>query len=328
MKLMREVTEQYEAITTGAGVAPLVDWTVVELTGDDRATFLHNFCTNEIRKLSVGSGCEAFITGVQGKVLAHVLVLCRVDSLLLIAPPNLGEKIVTHLDRYLINEQVALYDHTSTQHVLLCAGTKSEALLAQRTAQPLPGERLAHVAAELDGQPDGHPATMARVELAGPVGFLVIGPAASAEAWSAALQDAGAVLCGESAWEAARIEAGTPLYGRDITDDNLPQEIGRDSLAISFVKGCYLGQETVARIDALGHVNKQLVGLRSSASEVSPPGSELTLDGRAIGTITSATFSPKLQAPLALAQVRREHAKPGSRLDSAVGEMQVVTLPV
>lgn len=329
---MNEVVDQYEAITSGAGVVSLADWTLVELIGDDRAAFFHSFCTNEIRKLTVGSGCEAFITSVQGKVLAHVLVLCLADSLLLVAPPNLGEKIVSHLDRYLINEQVELHDRTLTKRVLLCAGAKSEDLLARRLDGPVPRERLASVVADFEG----HAAIITRVDLAGPLGFLVIGTAAGTvadavadtDAWSSTLQEAGAVLCGEEAWQTARIEAGTPLYGLDISAENLPQEIGRDELAISFVKGCYLGQETVARIDAMGHVNKQLVGLRSSDSEVPPPGTELTADGRVVGKVTSSAFSPRLKAALALAQVRSQHAQPGSRLDSCVGPLQVISLPV
>ena len=321
---MNEVVDQYEAITSGAGVVSLADWTLVELTGDDRAAFFNSFCTNEIRKLTAGSGCEAFITSVQGKVLAHVLVLCLADSLLLVAPPNLGEKIVSHLDRYLINEQVELHDRSSTKRVLLCAGAKSEDLLAQRLDGPVPRERLASVVADFEG----HAAIITRVELAGPLGFLVIGAVADVDAWSSTLQEAGAMLCGEEAWQTARIEAGTPLYGVDISAENLPQEIGRDELAISFVKGCYLGQETVARIDAMGHVNKQLVGLRSSDSEVPPPGTELTAAGRVVGKVSSSTFSPRLKAALALAQVRSQHAQPGSRLDSCVGPLQVISLPV
>ena len=298
--------------------------TLVELTGEERAAFFNNFCTNEVRKLSAGSGCEAFITSVRGKVLAHVLVLCRDDALLLVAPPNLGQSIVAHLDRYLINEQVELHDRTLTQRVLLCAGAKSEELLARRIDGPLPKQRRAHVVANCEE----HTALVARVDLAGPLGFLVIGQTAVIDAWSGALQDAGAVLCGDEAWQAARIEAGTPLYGVDITADNLPQEVGRDRLAISFVKGCYLGQETVARIDAMGHVNKKLVGLRSSDCEVPPPGTELLAGGQVVGTVTSAAFSPRRSATVALAQVRRQHEQPGSRLESGVGPLEVVALPM
>jgi folate-binding protein YgfZ len=321
---MSDTADQYDALTAAAGIVPLTDWTLVELTGEDRAAFFHSFCTNEIRKLPIGSGCEAFITSVQGKVLAHVFVLCLADSLLLVAPPNLGDKIVAHLDRYLINEQVELHERTGARRVLLCAGAKSEDLLSQQIDGPLPEERLASMVAEFEG----HPAIIARVDLAGPKGFLVVGDAADVDAWASALQDAGAASCGDDAWQAARIEAGTPLYGCDITDENLPQEVGRDGLAISFVKGCYLGQETVARIDSMGHVNKKLVGLRSSQSETLPPGTELTSGDKIVGTVTSSAYSPRWKAAVALAQVRRQHDQPGSQLESTVGEMEVVALPM
>ena len=108
----------------------------------------------------------------------------------------------------------------------------------------------------------------------------------------AALVAAGVAPCGQAAFDAARIEWGFPLVGHDISDANLPQEIARDKLAISFTKGCYLGQETVARIDALGHVNKTLVGLRFAGSTLPPAGSELLAGDQAVGQVTSSAYSP------------------------------------
>ena len=152
---------------------------------------------------------------------------------------------------------------------------------------------------------------------------------------TAALANAGAVPAGADAFEMARIEAGTPLYARDISDKNLPQEVNRDALAISFTKGCYLGQETVARIDALGHVNRVLVGVRFAGSEPPPPGTELTVteaqgsEGKAtVGAVTSAAYSPRLGSSLALAYVRRGHTQPGTQLTSSAGPAQVVSLPL
>jgi folate-binding protein YgfZ len=138
----------------------------------------------------------------------------------------------------------------------------------------------------------------------------------------------GFVLASSQAFESARIEAGMPRYGVDFNEENLPQEVGRDSEAISFTKGCYLGQETVARIDALGHVNQRLAGVRFFGSEVPAADTELTREGRIVGSVTSAAFSPKLGAPIALAMVRREANSPGTRLNSPAGECEVVALPV
>src|SRR5690606_6094431 len=128
--------------------------------------------------------------------------------------------------------------------------------------------------------------------------------------------------------EVARIEAGMPLYGMDITDDNLPQEVDRNDWAISFNKGCYLGQETVARIDALGHVNRTLVGLRFASESVPEPGGELLAGDKVVGHVTSAAWSPAQRRAVALGYVRQGHNRPSARLVSAVGEAEVIALPM
>jgi hypothetical protein len=135
-------------------------------------------------------------------------------------------------------------------------------------------------------------------------------------------------LAGPPAFTAARVEAGVPLWGVDFDEQNFPQEVGRDRQAISFTKGCYLGQETVARIDALGHVNQRLVGVRFLGGDLPDPGAELSHAAKKVGRVTSAALSPRLNAPLALAMVRREANAVGTRLDSPVGPCEVVPLPV
>jgi folate-binding protein YgfZ len=136
------------------------------------------------------------------------------------------------------------------------------------------------------------------------------------------------MICDADAVEAARIEAGAPLFGRDITLENLPQEVGRDAQAISFTKGCYLGQETVARIDALGHVNKLLVGVKFAGDQLPAARTPLRAGGKSAGEVTSAAWSPRLGAVLALAYVKRLLAKPGTRLESDAGSAEVVALPL
>jgi folate-binding protein YgfZ len=146
----------------------------------------------------------------------------------------------------------------------------------------------------------------------------------------ASLMLAGAAACGEQAFQSARIENGTPLYGADISEENLPQEIGRDQLAISFTKGCYLGQETVARIDALGHVNRTLCGVRFSCDSVPRAGTPLFSDAldKPVGQITSSCWSPRLKSPLALAFLKRGHHEPSTKLNWEGGPAEVVALPL
>ena len=120
-------------------------------------------------------------------------------------------------------------------------------------------------------------------------------------------------------FEVLRIEAGTPVFGKDITEKNLPQEIGRDARAINFVKGCYLGQETVARLDALGHVNQMLKGLVFEPGSACPePGCGLEEEGKRAGEITSSAFAPVRNAPIALAMIRTKSSAPGTKVQIAL----------
>jgi folate-binding protein YgfZ len=319
----------HRPLVSGAGLVDLPQRTQVELLGADRASFLHNLCTNEIRKLAAGKGCEAFLTTVQGKTLAHGLIFAGPESLVIDTVPGQSEVILPHLDHYLVCEQVTLVDRTAEWSELLLAGAESEALLGRLTGVSTLTARLDNAQATLAGKS----VWLRRADLVGRVGFLISASVGELPTVRAALVEAGAVPCGQDDFEAARIEWGFPLFGVDISDKNLPQEIGRDALAISFIKGCYLGQETVARIDALGHVNKTLVGVRFLGSDVPPPGAELfaageVVAGQAAGQITSVAYSPDLAAPLALAFVRRDTGGLGTRLSSAVGEAEVVALPV
>ena len=320
---MNELAAEWKALTEGAGLIDCAHRTQVELRGGDRVKFLHNLCTNDIRRLADGSGCEAFLTSVQGRVQGHVLVFCQAESLVIETVPEQGPKIVAHLDKYLIREDVQLADRSEGWAEWLVAGPASESVVSSLSAH-LPQGLLNHAPAAIAGKL----VSLRRVDRAGPVGFLVSGRREDWAVVGEALREAGAASCSAQAAESARLEAGWPDYGRDITDDNLPQEVARDERAISFVKGCYLGQETVARIDALGHVNKTLVGVRFPPGELPEVGTELSSGGKVVGRITSVAFSPRLGAPLALAYVRRGMNGPGTALESPRGPAEVVRLPL
>jgi len=223
-----------------------------------------------------------------------------------------------------VSERVVIADRSNEWRELYVGGPECAAVLANLSGAEAPQTRLAHAAAKLGGAV----VWLRRVDLTGPVGFLVSTESPNLPAVAAALAGAGAASCPIEAFDAARIEWGFPLFGQDISDKNLPQEINRDPLAISFVKGCYLGQETVARIDALGHVNRTLVGVRFVGPDIPPPGCPLSVADGVVGEVTSAAYSPRLAAPLALAFVRRGHNAPGTPLESPVGQAEVFPLPV
>jgi folate-binding protein YgfZ len=292
--------QQYEALRDGRGVVELSGWSSVTLTGADRQAFLHNFCTTDITRLVPGESCEAFFTNVKGRIVGHGLVTCRDQELVVIGTPNQAPRLIEHLERYLIRDDVQLRDATGDRRHLLLS------------------------------RDDGHDANVA-------ISWNLIGSERavllelSSDEFASVLdtlREQGYVSAGPPAFTAARVEAGMPLWGVDFDEQNFPQEVGRDRQAISFTKGCYLGQETVARIDALGHVNQRLVGVRFLGGDLPDPGAELSHAGKKVGRVTSAALSPRLNAPLALAMVRREANAVGTRLDSPVGPCEVVSLPV
>jgi folate-binding protein YgfZ len=289
----------YKALKSGRAVVELTGWSSISVTGADRQTFLSNFCTNDVKRLVPGTCCEAFFTNVKGKIVGHGVVHCRDAEMVFVGAPGQTSRLIEHLDRYVIREDVTLYDSTEVKSYLLVAGNR----IGETSYLILPWDIIGRSDSRLNEVDSGELADVVR---------------------SLAAKEF--VVAGQEALEAARIEAGLPYYGIDFNEENLPQEVGRDLEAISFKKGCYLGQETVARIDALGHVNQRLVGLRFLGSDVPAAGMEVIRDGRVVGTVTSAAFSPKLNAPLALAMVRREANSPSTRLTSPIGECETLAL--
>jgi folate-binding protein YgfZ len=315
---------EYRALVTDAGMVDVSASSRVELTGDDRAAFLNRMCTNRVDDLSTGEGREAFLTDAKGHVLAHVLVFAGADSLVLHAASGQADTVCRHLSRYVLRDRVALDDGSEAWAELLLTGRRSQVLLGRLTATGLPQALLEHREIQLAGIS----VSARRVDLSGPIGFLLSCDADDAGPLWHALEQRGARPCGRQAAEAVRIEAGWPVYGRDVTAENLPQEVGRNVSAISFTKGCYLGQETIARIDSRGHVNRALVGLRFGSTGVPPSGAALEASGRPVGHVTSAAFSPQWGSAVALGYVRRGSSAPGTCLDSVLGKAEVALLPM
>ncbi len=301
---------EYRAAHAAAALIDLSGWTQIEIGGKDRAQFLHNFCTNDIRGLAIGAGCEALLTSVQGKVLAHVFVLARENALLLIGSPGSAERIIKHLSRYQISEDVTFEDQTLKRGLLLIVGAQAATVLANAggiDVSVVPGRHF-------DVASDSFSATIFRNDFLRLPSHFISCPDPYPHDWYDALLCAGAVRAGSAAFEALRIEAGFPFYGADITDANLAQEVNRTAQAISFSKGCYLGQEPIARIDALGHVNQQLRGIRLSGGAVPAAGTEVftaEAEPRKIGQITSAALSYGTNQPVALAYLKRHFDSPG-----------------
>ncbi|QEH33442.1 Aminomethyltransferase [Aquisphaera giovannonii] len=285
----------------------------LEIGGPDRAKFLHNLTTNDVKRLPAGRGREAFVTSPQGKTIGFVNILACPDAILVVADPGGLDLALPHFTKYGVFDDITLTDLSGSTFEYHVVGPRSGEVVSAAGASLPDADDLAVATAAIAG----HAVTIVREAPAGRPGLTILGQREGADDVRRALLEAGGpaglVELDPGTFEAMRIEAGTPAFGRDLDAKNLPQEAGRDRRAINFVKGCYLGQETVARIDALGHVNQHLLGLRlDPEAAVPPPGSVVEAEGKAVGRVTSAAFSPGWGVPIALALIRSSHAKDGA----------------
>ena len=291
--------------------------TQIEVTGRDRVKFLHSFCTNDIKKLQPGQGCEAFVTNVNGKVLGHIFVFAERDSLWLESVGGSAATLLPHLDRYLITEDVRFADRSAEFAELLLVGSQSPELLERLGLIVAALPRYGHLA---DGTATLPLRSIRRVDWLDSPTWLLSIPTDRRDEVQRTLTQAGAQPATEEEFHSSRIAAGFPLYGIDISEENLAQEVGRTALAISFTKGCYLGQEPIARIDAMGHVNRQLCRLELSSGPLPTSGTPIldkpAPDGKQIGTMTSCAWNRLGDAdkPLALAYLRSVFAKIGTQV--------------
>ncbi|MBT4865131.1 MAG: folate-binding protein YgfZ, partial [Planctomycetaceae bacterium] len=247
----------------------------IELTGSDRAKFLHNFCTNDIKRLGEGGGCEAFVTNIKGRVLGHIFVFATADSLWIDSVPGADETLIAHLDRYLITEDVVLNSRTEEFGEFFLTGPSAVDALAK---MGIDAESLGLNGHSVLGAGETF-VTVRRVDWLNEPDFLMLVACDKLENARSALTAAGILESNPETFDALRIESGFPLYGCDISDENLAQEVGRTQQAISFTKGCYLGQEPIARLDAMGHVNRQLCGLKLASGPVPQRDSVIVADG-------------------------------------------------
>lgn len=298
----------FQAALHGAAIFSLPGRTQIELTGTDRASFLHNFCTNHIKGLAVGQGCEAFLVNVKGRILFSVMVYAGPESLWIETEAGLAAALLAHLDRYIITEDVQLVDRTQELSQIYVSGEEAEDLVAQALSVdmnsiPKPGQEIVN-------------GFMVRRHSIGPApGVSLVGPSSEIAALHKELRAEGALAGSPELLEALRIEAGTPWSGIDLTEDHLAQEANRTKLAINFNKGCYLGQEPIARIDALGHVNRLLCGVISDEPASLPAGTEVFAKRDATapsGTLTSTAVWPENNLTVGLGMLRRELAQTGT----------------
>ena len=302
--------DEYALVRQQVGLLDRSDFGVLELTGRDRAAFLHALVSNEIKALTPGQGCAATLLDVHGKVQVVLFVWVSDDRIFVVTPPAMAAKTAEALDHYLFSEKVAIEDVSRDHALVLLAGPAARATV-ERLSGTVPPERAwSHVAARLGERPVR---LVSGARETGEAEVWIMSAAGDATTVREALEAAGASPVGSEAYESLRIEAGTPRFGQDVDESVLLPEIPFENL-LSHTKGCYPGQEVVVRIRDRGHVNRMLRGLVVEGDRVPADGAEVVADEATIGRVTSATWSFGLSRPIALAFVRRQHAEPGTRV--------------
>ncbi len=297
----------YENLNAGNGFVELESRCFVRLTGNDRLSFFHNFCTNEIKQLAPGDVCEAFVLNTKGKILGFVHALAQENELLLTGHGSQSSSLISHLDKFLIREDVELVD-VSQGFASLFICSDGSTRLSELTALP---EKNKTATVTIGGAQ----VLVANIELAG-FGFLLVCDKKNLDLIKTELGSAGLKSSSAEALNLVRVEQRTPWFGIDADDSNLPQELQRDEIAINFNKGCYLGQETVARIDARGRVNQLLVGLKFN-DDAPRVGEELMVDEKSVGRVTSIAQTID-GGWIGLGYVRRNFKDPGTVVGNAV----------
>ena len=346
---------EHAAFRQTAGVLDLSFRSRLCLTGVDRVRFLHGQITNDVKRLRPGEGCYAAIVTAKGKMQSDLNVFALPDELLLDFEPGLTATVTARLEKYLVADDVQVVDVAPHYGLLSVQGPQAEAvvravgLFAEIPAKAFSSVKITDATlGEIylmnlprlllplpvtqergEGQPQNNPSSSPRPSppLVGGEGVATTGSGcdlfvptnalgAVADELIAAAKSVGGRACGWMAFEIARLEEGIPRFGADMDETNLPLECGIEARAVSYHKGCYIGQEVVNRIHSIGHVNRELRGLRLAEDQKTLPakGDKLFYAGKEVGHVTSAIYSPMLNATIALAYVRREVNAVGAEL--------------
>jgi aminomethyltransferase len=287
------MSEGYDALRGGAAWMDLSARGRILVRGRDRARLLHSLTSNEVKKMAAGDGCYAFLLNPQGRIQADLLLFCFEDHFLIETEPELRERVPAHLRRYIVADQVELEDAGAQTGDIGLEGPNAAGILATLGA-PVPLADYSHL-------PWGA-AVVAHASLTGQPGYRIFCPAGEVPALILGLESAGAKPAAPEECRLVRIENGKPRYGEDILDTSLPQET-QQMQAVSFTKGCYVGQEIVERIRARGHVNRKLRLVELPGADPAAPRSAVEVEGKP-AEVTSSVYSPRAGKAVALAYVR------------------------
>ena len=301
---MEHVQQDYAALRQGAGLLDDATHGLLEIRGADRAAFLHNLLTQEIKRLRPGAGAEAALVTAAAKVLALMTVLANADSHWLLLDRRRAGLVRATLERYHITEDVSLHDRTADWSLIAVQGPASLTALPALFTEPItarqPGD---HQLLTLEGIP-------VRLILqrwtAAPGACLAV-PAQHAPACWDRLKARGLAPVGWEALNTCRIEDGLPWDVNDVDETRLLPETGLEARMASETKGCYVGQEVIARMQTYGSASRKLIGMVVESRTVPQPRDAVMADAETIGEVTSACVSPALRRPIALGYLKRPY---------------------
>lgn len=311
-----DLETEYRALRDGTAIVDRSDRTTFEIVGADRATWLHNLTTNEVRNISAGEGNYAFALNVKGRILFDLNILVQQDSILIDLDRRFADRARAHFDKYTITEEITLTDRSDEVVRFALAGVGAmEVLGAMGCSQLSAMSTLGSRKIELFDTD----MTLFRHDFCGPPGVELIIPADRAvSVWESFTQTGGtprAVPVGANAVEVHRIEVGIPRSGAEITDDLVPAETGQFDRAVSYQKGCYLGQEIVERMRSRDVLARRLCSLTFEGDSCPVADAALNrADGATIGKVTSVCRSMATGRMIGIGLIKTDGCEDGSRI--------------
>ena len=322
--------EAYTAARERAAFLDRSDRGRIVVSGADRASYLQGLLTNDIAALKPGQGCYAAYLTPQGRLIADLNVYELGDVMLITVHHDVKDAVLARFDQFLFSEDVQLGDVTSTFAQFAVIGPDAAAVVSSLLSEvPVGALRALPEHGNIRGHFAGTAAIVTRTSDAGEPGFDVYVDVDQRDALVLALNRAGVTSLDAATAEAIRIERGVPLFHRDMDEDTIPLEAGIEQRAISFTKGCYVGQEVIVRVLHRGHgrIARKLVGVRLDGDKVPASGAVVRSGEREIGRVTSGTMSPALNQPIALAYLHRDFVEPGTVVSIDGTTAAVTALP-
>ena len=333
MSLDPKILEEYK---TAKEKGALIDFGFrekIRVDGKDRASFLHRMLTNDIEGLKPGEGCYACFLSVQAKVIADMIVFVSENHITLDVMPGLSKKIIDSLGKFVITDDVTFKEVTASRCDFVVLGPKSEDLIRALTKE-YPKKNYSHQKVMItptlpsptsgEGKGGGLPCIFIYLDLFGAKAWAILSDKQNENSLRTALEKSSFKFLNSDTINILRVESGMPFYGIDFDENTIILEAGLDS-AVSFTKGCYPGQEIVARMDSRAKFAKKLAYILMEGTGVPKSGDRITKDGKEIGKVTSAVFSPKFNQPLALGFIARDYLVPKTEIQIEVQKGSVLS---